>query len=117
MVSKQIKSSKIPKLTEKSRKQNILVSQNKPKINRHRFSFGLFRSETKFCCLFRGHPRFSIRNRRNITIKPPAPQQCTIRKSVAEPHHFDAAPAPGKNFDAAPAPAPTLLFSKTKFLK
>jgi hypothetical protein len=23
--------------------------------------------------------------------------------SVAEPHHFHAAPAPGKNFDAAPA--------------
>jgi hypothetical protein len=35
--------------------------------------------------------------------------------SVAEPHHFYAAPAPGKNFDAAPAP--TLLYSKTKFLK
>jgi hypothetical protein len=31
--------------------------------------------------------------------------------SVAEPHHFYAAPAPGKNFDAAPvvpAPAPAL---------
>jgi hypothetical protein len=26
--------------------------------------------------------------------------------SVAEPHHFYAAPALGKNFDAAPAPAP-----------
>jgi hypothetical protein len=42
--------------------------------------------------------------------------------SVAEPHHFYAALAPalGKNFDAAPAapaPAPTLLYSKTKFLK
>jgi hypothetical protein len=40
--------------------------------------------------------------------------------SVAEPHHFYAAPAPGKNFDAAPAPtapAPTLFFSKAKFLK
>jgi hypothetical protein len=43
--------------------------------------------------------------------------------SVAEPH-FYAAPAPGKNFYAAqapaasaPAPAPTLLYSKTKFLK
>jgi hypothetical protein len=37
--------------------------------------------------------------------------------SVAEPHHFYAAPAPGKNFDAAPAaPAPTLLYSKAKFL-
>jgi hypothetical protein len=42
--------------------------------------------------------------------------------SVAEPHHFYAAPAPGENFDAAPAPAapapaPTLLYSKAKFLK
>jgi hypothetical protein len=39
--------------------------------------------------------------------------------SVAEPHHFYAAPAPVKNFDAAPAPAPapTLLYSKAKFLK
>jgi hypothetical protein len=35
----------------------------------------------------------------------------------AEPHHFYAAPAPGKNFDAAPDPAPTLLSSKAKFLK
>jgi hypothetical protein len=39
--------------------------------------------------------------------------------SVAEPHHFYAAPAPApcKNFDAAPAapaPAPTLLHSKAK---
>jgi hypothetical protein len=44
-----------------------------------------------------------------------------IISSVAEPHHFYAAPAPGKNFDAAPAvpalevpapaPAPTLLYS------
>jgi hypothetical protein len=36
--------------------------------------------------------------------------------SVAEPHHSYA----GKNFDAAPAapaPAPTLLYSKAKFLK
>jgi hypothetical protein len=38
-----------------------------------------------------------------------------IISSVAEPHHFYAAPAPGKNFDAAPAP--TLLYSKAKFLK
>jgi hypothetical protein len=38
--------------------------------------------------------------------------------SVAEPHHFYAALAPGENFDAAPAlAAPTLLYSKTKFLK
>jgi hypothetical protein len=48
----------------------------------------------------------------------------TYVSSVAEPHHFYAAldPAPGKIFDAvpapaAPAPAPTLLYSKKKFLK
>jgi hypothetical protein len=38
--------------------------------------------------------------------------------SVAEPHQFYA--APGDNFDAAPAapaPAPTLMYSKAKFLK
>jgi hypothetical protein len=45
-----------------------------------------------------------------------------LKISVAEPHHFYAAPAPtqGKNFDAAPAPAapaPTLFYSKAKFLK
>jgi hypothetical protein len=39
----------------------------------------------------------------------------SMKCSVAEPHHFYAAPAPGKNFDAAPAP--TLLYSKAKFLK
>jgi hypothetical protein len=40
-----------------------------------------------------------------------------FQSSVAEPHHFYA--APGENFDAAPAPvpAPTLLYSKAKFLK
>jgi hypothetical protein len=40
--------------------------------------------------------------------------------SVAELHHFYAAPAPGRNFDTAPvvpASAPTLLYSKAKFLK
>jgi hypothetical protein len=40
--------------------------------------------------------------------------------SVAEPHQFYAAPAPGENFDAAPAApasASTLLYSKAKFLK
>jgi hypothetical protein len=49
---------------------------------------------------------------------------CLLTSSVVEPHHFYAAPPPGKNFDAAPAPAapapapaPTLLYSKTKFLK
>jgi hypothetical protein len=43
-----------------------------------------------------------------------------VSTSVAELHHFYA--APGKNFDAAPtlaapALAPTLLYNKTKFLK
>jgi hypothetical protein len=41
-----------------------------------------------------------------------------LKNSVAELHHFYA--APGKNFDAAPdpaAPAPTLLYSRAKFLK
>jgi hypothetical protein len=51
-------------------------------------------------------------------------EKAFITTSVAEPHHFyaDPAPAPGENFDAAPvlaapAPAPTLLYSKAKFLK
>jgi hypothetical protein len=40
----------------------------------------------------------------------------SMYSSVAEPHHFYA--APGKIFDVAPAaPAPTLLYSKAKFLK
>jgi hypothetical protein len=36
--------------------------------------------------------------------------------SVAEPHHFYAAPDPGENFDEAPTPAPTLLHTKSTFL-
>jgi hypothetical protein len=47
-------------------------------------------------------------------------QHFGVFTSVAEPHHFYAAPASGENFDAAPAapaPAPTLLYSKAKFLK
>jgi hypothetical protein len=42
----------------------------------------------------------------------------TLLDSVAEPHHFYAAPASDKNFDeapAAPAPAPTLLYCKANF--
>jgi hypothetical protein len=39
----------------------------------------------------------------------------SLKSIVAEPDHFYAAPAPGKNFDAAPAP--TFLYSKAKFLK
>jgi hypothetical protein len=38
-----------------------------------------------------------------------------LKNSVAEPHHFYAAPALGKNPDVAPAP--TLLCSEAKFLK
>jgi hypothetical protein len=35
----------------------------------------------------------------------------SVKFSVAEAHHFDAAPAPCKNFDAAStALAPTLLY-------
>jgi hypothetical protein len=37
-----------------------------------------------------------------------------MKTSVAEPHHFYAATAPGENFDVAPAP--TLLQAKI-FLK
>jgi hypothetical protein len=36
-------------------------------------------------------------------------QNITVYNSVAEPHYFYAAPAPGKNFDAAPAPAATTV--------
>jgi hypothetical protein len=54
-----------------------------------------------------------------VTIRRTVGMRCanTRTTSVAELHHFYAAPAPGKNFDAAPAlaPAPTLLYSKTKF--
>jgi hypothetical protein len=40
------------------------------------------------------------------------------KASITEPHHFYATPARSKNFDAAPAaPAPTLVYSKAKFLK
>jgi hypothetical protein len=58
----------------------------------------------------------------------PLMNTCSFKKrswlllpSVAELDHFYAAPAPapGENFDAAPAlaaPAPTLLYSKAKFL-
>jgi hypothetical protein len=50
------------------------------------------------------------------TYNPNFPPELLKIISVAEPHHFYAAPAPGKNFDATPdpavpatAPAPTLL--------
>jgi hypothetical protein len=43
---------------------------------------------------------------------------CLYYTSVAELHHFYAAPDPGKNFDAAPASAaPSLLYSKLIFKK
>jgi hypothetical protein len=55
----------------------------------------------------------------NISCTTRHSTRTNIEASVAEPHHFYAAPAPSKNFDAAPAPAlaPTLLYSKAKFLK
>jgi hypothetical protein len=40
-----------------------------------------------------------------------------ITTSVAEPHHFYAAPAPIKNFNAAPdpaAPAPTMVLNMVR---
>jgi hypothetical protein len=40
--------SETPKRTETNRKNNLLVSRNKPKNNRNRLSFGLFRFEPKF---------------------------------------------------------------------
>jgi hypothetical protein len=41
-----------------------------------------------------------------------------VSTTVAELHHFYAAPALNKNLDAAPAaPAPTLLYRNAKFLK
>jgi hypothetical protein len=44
--------SKTPKQTETNRKNTLLVSRNKPKINRNRLCFGLFRFEPKkkFVC-------------------------------------------------------------------
>jgi hypothetical protein len=44
--------SETPKRTETNRKNNLLVSRNKPKMNRNRLSFGLFRFEPKilFVC-------------------------------------------------------------------
>jgi hypothetical protein len=41
----------------------------------------------------------------------------SLLASVAERHHFYAAPAPGENFDAATAPAPTLLKSRLTIFK
>jgi hypothetical protein len=39
-----------------------------------------------------------------------------LETSVKEPHHFYAAPAPGKNFDVAPAaPAPTYCIAMQNF--
>jgi hypothetical protein len=52
---------------------------------------------------------------------PPCDEGGCKEISVAEVHHFYAALALGKNFVMAPAalvaPAPTLLYSKAKFLK
>jgi hypothetical protein len=45
----------------------------------------------------------------------PAAAPIILYTSVAEPHHFHADPALSKNFDAVPAP--TLLYSRSNFLK
>jgi hypothetical protein len=45
----------------------------------------------------------------------PAAALTILYTSVAELYHFYADPAPGKNFDAAPAP--TILYSRSNFLK
>jgi hypothetical protein len=48
--------SETPKRTETNRKNNLWVSRNKPKINRNRLSFGLFRFDPKiffFCFVSR----------------------------------------------------------------
>jgi hypothetical protein len=37
-----------------------------------------------------------------------------VINSVAEPHNFYAAPAPGMNFDAALSPAPILLYCTSR---
>jgi hypothetical protein len=51
----------------------------------------------------------------------PKANSASVSTSVAEPHHFYAAPAldpaPDKNFDAAPAPTLLYRYSKAKFLK
>jgi hypothetical protein len=44
-------------------------------------------------------------------------EYCTVYTSVAEPHHFYAAPAPAPGVNSDAAPASTLLYSKAKFLK
>jgi hypothetical protein len=51
-----------------------------------------------------------------IPQSPKNPKICILRvKSVLR--SCIMAPALGKNFDAAAAPAPTILYSKAKFLK
>jgi hypothetical protein len=70
---------------------------------------------------------FSLYNVKQNMTQWPEPHTLTLHFQP-EPHHFYAAPAqaPGENFYAAPAapasapasaPAPTLLYSKAKFLK
>jgi hypothetical protein len=48
-----------PKQTKTNQNVLFLVSQNKPKQNRNRSCFGLFRFELNFFCLFRGHLKYS----------------------------------------------------------
>jgi hypothetical protein len=63
--------SETPKRTETNRKNNLLVSRNKPKMNRNRLSFGLFRFEPKniFVCF---------------------EDTLVLTDNIAKPQHFDA---------------------------
>jgi hypothetical protein len=59
------------------------------------------------------HLRFKISsfvNNKILALHVRNKEQNGLACSVAEPHHVDAAPAPGKKFDAALVP--TLLFTK-----
>ncbi len=63
-----------PKQTETNRKKCFLVSRNKPKNNRNRLSFGLFRFEPKKIRLFQGHRKFC-----------PSPTCCWSASIFADP--------------------------------
>jgi hypothetical protein len=78
---------------------------------------------TRFCAI---QPNFVLAATMEINyeevLKSLDQTNCCVSEvfSVAEPHHFYAAPAPGKIFYAASAPAapaPTIMYSKANFLK
>jgi hypothetical protein len=63
------------------------------------------------------HKKFRMRIRPNDADPCGSGSTTLLLGSVAEPHDFHAAAAPGENFDAVPAPAPNLpvLYSKPNF--